>query len=83
MFVSVYINGIFYGKEIDRYEQEGVIELKKRNNTNEEDPIDNLGKDPIHEYFRTNEAAHRKYVEKYGKEYIAQRPKDYITIEWR
>lgn len=83
-FVKVYINGIFYGKNINIYEKDGYIDLKDESiKYPDEDPIINLGVDPIDKFFKENPSEHEKYKEKYKKDYIAKRPKDYITIEWR
>lgn len=76
-FVKVFINGIFYGNELDINEDSGYISLTNSH------ALTNLGIDPIDVYFRNNPKAHDEYQIKHGKPYIAQRPQDYITFEWR
>lgn len=76
-FVKIFINGIFYGDEYDINEDSGFISL-----TNQY-ALAHLGVDPIDMHFKINPSAHDEYQKIYGKPYVAQRPSDYITFEWR
>lgn len=76
-FVKIFINGVFYGDEFDISEDGGYISLTNSH------ALTHLGVDPIDTYFRENPLAHDEYQRKHGKAYVAQRPQDYITFEWR
>lgn len=76
-FVKIFINGVYYGDEFDISEEGGYISLTNSH------ALSHLGIDPIDTYFRKYPSAHDEYQKKHGKPYVPQRPKDYITFEWR
>ena len=76
-FVKIFINGIFYGDEVTISEDSGYVSLTNSH------VLTHLGVDPIDTYFRENPEAHDEYQRKYNRTYVAQRPQDYITFEWR